>query len=141
MATRVFGPHVSGLTVLGVVHIGATTEVFRQDGQPVPQSLSVVVSPPLGQSATIATVANGQSTTLQVSPGIALTATINNCRNEGGNGSPALFAFQVTLRASGSVRVGPFNIPVSAQVDAFDVHLPVDAAVHDQIAAANASKP
>ena len=27
MADRVFGPHVSGLNVLGI-HIGATTEVF-----------------------------------------------------------------------------------------------------------------
>ncbi|HEY0395382.1 MAG TPA: hypothetical protein VGD01_12870 [Candidatus Elarobacter sp.] len=134
MATRVFGPHVSGLTVLGI-HIGATTEVFRADGQPVPQSLSVVISPPLGQSGTISSVANGQSTTVQASPGISVTGTIDNCRNEGGN--PALFVFQVVLRASGSVRVGPFHIPVSAQVDAFDVHVAADAAVHDQIVAAH----
>jgi hypothetical protein len=136
MATRVFGPHVSGLTVLGI-HIGATTEVFRADGQPVPQSLSVVLSPPLGQSGTISNVANGQSTTVQASPGIAVTATIDNSRNEGGNGIPSLFVFQVTLRASGSVRVGPFHIPVSAQVDSFDVHVPVDSAVHDQIVVAH----
>ncbi|HEY0615859.1 MAG TPA: hypothetical protein VGC96_14510 [Candidatus Elarobacter sp.] len=139
MATaRVFGPHVSGTSVLGV-HIGATTEVMRDDagGQPVPQSLSVVLSPPLGQSQTISSLTNGQSATVQITPGISVTGTIDDCHTTGGNGTPALLVFKFTLRASGSVRVGPFHVPLSAQVDAFDVHVPVDAAVHEQIASAH----
>ena len=134
MADRVFGPHVSGLNVLGI-HIGATTEVFRS-GNAVPGSLSVVLSAPLGQSATIATVANGQSTLVQVTPGISVTATIGNCNTVAATGdAPELFVFQVVLRASGSVKVGGiFSVPVSAQIDAFDVHVPTDPAVQGQIA-------
>lgn len=138
MANRVFGPHVSGLSVVGV-HIGATTEVFRDDagGQPVPKSLSLVLSSPTGPSGTIANVANGSSTTLQITPGIAMTGTIDDCRTQPASGAaPELFLFRFTLRASGSVRVGIFHVPVSAQVDAFDVQIPVDAAVHAQILAA-----
>ncbi|MDB5071831.1 MAG: hypothetical protein JWM87_2942 [Candidatus Eremiobacteraeota bacterium] len=135
MADRVFGPHVTGHTVVGI-QIGATTEVFSNTsgGKTVPQSLSIVLSAPQGASSTINTVADGQSTTVQITPGIAVTGTVNNVRTVPASGSsPALFGFQFTLRAQGSVRVGPFQIPVSAQVDAFDVLIPADAAVHQQI--------
>ena len=139
MADRVFGPHVSGLNVLGI-HIGATTEVFcdATGGKTVPASLSVVLSAPLGQSATISTVANGQSATVQVTPGISVTGTINNCSTKpAGGGAPELFVFQFVLRATGSVKVGGvFSVPVSAQIDAFDVHVPTGEAVHAQIAGA-----
>ncbi len=137
MADRVFGPHVSGLNVLGI-HIGATTEVFSDTsgGKTVPGSLSVVLSPPLGQSATIANVADGQSATLQVTPGISVTGTIANTRTDAAfGGAPEVFVFQVVLRATGSVKAGGiFSIPVSAQIDAFDVHVPTDPNVHGQIA-------
>jgi hypothetical protein len=140
MADRVFGPHVSGLNVLGM-HIGATTEVFRDTtgGKTVPASLSVVLSAPLGQSATIANVADGQSASIQVTPGISVGGTIGNCRTvPAAANAPELFVFQVTLRATGSVKVGGiFSIPVSAQIDAFDVHVPADADVHAQIVAAH----
>ena len=139
MADRVFGPHVSGLNVLGI-HIGATTEVLCDvtGGKTVPASLSVVLSAPLGQSATIATVANGQSATVQVTPGISVTGTIGNCSTKpAAGGAPELFVFQFVLRATGSVKVGGiFSVPVSAQIDAFDVHVPTDEAVHAQIAGA-----
>jgi hypothetical protein len=139
MADRVFGPHVSGLNVLGL-HIGATTEVFADasGGKAVPQSLSIVLSAPLGPSTTIASVANGQSATIQVTPGISVTGTVGNCRTApAAGGAPELFVFQFTLRASGSVKVGGiFSVPVSAQIDAFDVHVPTDASVHGQIAGA-----
>jgi hypothetical protein len=132
MADRVFGPHVTGYSVLGI-HIGATTEVFRGDGG-VPQSLSVVLSPPLGAGSTISNVANGQSTTVQVTPGISVVGTINNCHTTpAAQGAPELFSFQFTLRAQGSVRVGMFQLPVSVQIDSFDVPLPTDPAVHQQI--------
>ncbi|MEA2784089.1 MAG: hypothetical protein QOF71_193 [Candidatus Eremiobacteraeota bacterium] len=137
MADRVFGPHVSGLNFLGV-HIGATTDVFRDDsgGKKVPASLSIVLTSPLGKSATISNVANGQTANVQVTPGISVTGTVNNCRTEpAAAGSPELFAFQFTLRANGSVKVGPFPVPVNVQIDAFDVHVPTDAAVHAQIQA------
>ena len=139
MADRVFGPHVTGHTVLGI-QIGATTEVFSDTsgGKTVPQSLSIVLSAPLGASSTIATVADGQSTTVQISPGIAVTGTVNNSHSVPATGSaPALFVFQFVLRAQGSVRVGPFHIPVSLQIDAFDVPIAADAAVHQQIVAAH----
>ena len=139
MADRVFGPHVSGLNFLGM-HIGATVEVDRDStgGKTVPGSLSVVLTSPLGQSATIANVANGQSASVQVTPGVSVNATINNCRTEASvNGSPELFVFQVTLRASGSVKFGIFPIPVNVQIDAFDVHVPTDAGVHAQLLAAH----
>jgi hypothetical protein len=139
MAIRVFGPRVTGYTVLGM-HIGATTEVFCAEGGTVPQSLSVVLTPPMGTGSTISTVANGQSTTVQVTPGISVTGTIENCRTTPASGSaPELFIFQFTLRASGSVRVGPFNMPVSVQIDSFDVPVPTDHAVHQQIAAHTSS--
>ncbi|MEA2719852.1 MAG: hypothetical protein QOJ39_1716 [Candidatus Eremiobacteraeota bacterium] len=142
MAERVFGPHVTGYTVLGI-HIGATTEVFSDTsgGKNVPQSLSVVLSPPLGASSTVGSVANGASTTVQASPGISVTGTVENCRTTGGGSSPELFMFQFTLRAEGSVRVGPFHIPVSAQVDAFDVSVPTDPAVHAQLLQAPTAPP
>ena len=135
MAVRVFGPRVTGYSVLGI-HIGATTEVFRNTSGDtgVPQALSVVLTPPLGAGSTLATVANGQSTTVQVTPGISVTGTIENCRTQPGSGTaPEIYAFQFTLRAAGSVRVGAFSIPVSAQIDAFDVLIPADAAVHQQM--------
>ena len=48
-----------------------------------------------------------------------------------------LFVFQFVLRATGSVKVGGiFSIPVGAQIDAFDVHVATDEAVHAQIAGA-----
>jgi hypothetical protein len=140
MADRVFGPHVSGLNVLGM-HIGATTEVFRDasGGNTVPGSLSVVLSAPVGASTTISSVANGQSASLQVTPGISVTGTLGNCRKvPAAAGAPELFVFQVVLKASGSVKVGGFfSVPVSAQIDAFDVHVPTDPAVHQQIASAH----
>lgn len=138
MALRVFGPRVTGYGHFGV-HIGVTTEVFRATaaGKTVPTSLSVVLSPPIGESSTITSVANGQSTTVAITPGISVSATIENCRTQPASGTtPEMFAFQVVLHAAGSVRVGPISLPVSAQIDAFDVFVPVDAAVHAQIVAA-----
>ncbi len=135
MAERVFGPRVTGYSVVGI-HIGATTEVNcdTAPGKTVPAALSIVLSPPMGASSTISNVANGQSTTVQVTPGISVTGTVDNCRTIPASGStPELFAFQFTLRGSGSVRVGMFNLPVSAQIDAFDVLIPTDHAVHQQI--------
>ena len=141
MADRVFGPRVTGHTVLGI-QIGATTEVFNDTsgGQKIPQSLSIVLSAPLGASSTITSVANGQTTTVQVTPGIAVTGTVNNTHTVPASGTaPELFVFQFTLRAQGSVRVGPFQVPVSLQIDAFDVPIPTDPAVHQQIAAAHST--
>ncbi len=135
MADRVF-THVTGFNFLGI-HIGATTEVFRDSsgGKKVPASLSIVLSPPLGASATIGNVANGQTATVQASPGISVTGTVNNCRTQPGTGgAPELFVFQFTLRANGSVKVGPFPVPLNVQIDAFDVHVPTDDAVHAKIA-------
>jgi hypothetical protein len=141
MAQSVFGPHVTGYSALGIP-IGATTQVFSDTsgGKTVPASLSVVVSAPSGASATIASVANGQTVTLAVTPGISVTGTIDNCRTVPATGAaPELFDFQFTLRAQGSVRVGPFHIPVSAQIDSFDVRIATDAATHAQIIGDNAS--
>jgi hypothetical protein len=137
MADRVFS-RVTGFNFL-TLHIGATTEVFRDDagGKPVPASLSIVLSPPMGASATIANVANGQTASVQASPGITVTGTVNNCRTQPASASaPELFVFQFVIRASGSVKIGPFPFPVNAQIDAFDVHVPMDHAVHAQIMAA-----
>jgi hypothetical protein len=142
MADRVFS-HVTGFNFLSV-HIGATTEVFHDasGGKPVPASLSIVLSPPLGASATIANVANGQSATVQASPGITVTGTVNNCRTQPASATaPELFVFQFAIRASGSVRIGPFPFPINAQIDAFDVHVPVDHAVHAQITASATGNP
>lgn len=139
MADRVFGPHVSGHTVMGIA-LGATTEVFSDTtgGRTVPASLSVVLTAPTGASSTIANVANGQSTTVATTPGISITGTIDDCRSTPASGAtPALFSFKFTIRAAGSVRVGPFHIPVSLQVDAFDVVIPSDAGTHAQIVAAH----
>jgi hypothetical protein len=135
MADLVFGPHVTGHSVLGIP-LGATTEVFSDTsgGKTVPGSLSVVLSAPNGASATIAPVANGQTTTVAATPGINLIGTIDNCRTVPASGAtPELFEFQVTLRAQGSVRVGPFHIPVRAQIDAFDVTIATDPATHSAI--------
>jgi hypothetical protein len=134
MADRVFS-RVTGFNVLGV-HIGATTEVLRDDsgGNTVPASLSIVLSPPLGASATIASVANGQSVSVQASPGITVTGTVNDCRTQpAAAGSPELFVFQFVLRGSGFVKLGSFQVPLNAQIDAFDVHVPTDHGVHAQI--------
>jgi hypothetical protein len=142
MADRVFS-HVTGFNFLGV-HIGATTEVFRDasGGKTVPTSLSIVLSPPLGASATVASVANGQSASVQASPGITVTGTVNNCRTQpASGGSPELFVFQFVLRGSGSVKVGPFPIPLNAQIDAFDVHVPTDDAVHAEMAVPTSVNP
>ena len=74
---------------------------------------------------------------MQASPGITVTGTVNNCRTQPATASaPELFVFQFAIRASGSVKVGPFQFPVNAQIDAFDVHVPMDHAVHAQIVAA-----
>ncbi|HTD36339.1 MAG TPA: hypothetical protein VK669_02400 [Candidatus Limnocylindrales bacterium] len=141
MADRVFGPHVTGFHFLGVA-IGATTEVDRDSsgGKNVPESLSVVLSSPLGQTSTIASVANGQTTTVQVTPGVSVTATIDDCRTVPAQApAPELFEFKVTLRASGTVKVGflPIPIPGSIQIDAFDVHVPTDDAAHAELMAAH----
>ncbi|MDQ6941200.1 MAG: hypothetical protein M3169_01635 [Candidatus Eremiobacteraeota bacterium] len=136
MAQSVFGPHVTGYSALGI-QIGATTQVFcdTSGGKKVPASLSVVLSAPAGASSTIASVANGQSTTVAATPGINVIGTINNCRTVPASGqTPELFEFQFTLRAQGSVRVGPFQIPVSAQIDSFDVKIASDPETHAQIA-------
>jgi hypothetical protein len=135
MAQSVFGPHVTGYSALGIP-IGATTEVFcdTSAGKTVPASLSVVLSAPSGASSTVASVANGQSTMVAITPGISVTGTIDNCRTTPGAGqTPELFSFQFTLRAAGSVRMGPFHIPVSAQIDSFDVTVATDEATHAQI--------
>ena len=48
----------------------------------------------------------------------------------GSEGSPELFVFQFVLRGSGSVKVGPFQVPLNAQIDAFDVHVPTTDDLH-----------
>jgi hypothetical protein len=140
MSDRVFGPHVTGSNFLGM-HIGATIEVFRDSsgGKKVPQSLSVVLTPPLGSSATIGKVENGQTATVKVSPGIDVSAVINDARTE--HGPPETFAFKVTLRAKGSTHIPPLPIPVpiDVQIDAFDVHVPTDNAVHAKIVGAHSA--
>ncbi len=136
MAQSVFGPHVTGYSALGI-QIGANTQVFcdTSGGKTVPASLSVVLTAPAGASSTIASVANGQSTTVAVTPGINVIGTIDNCRTVPASGqTPELFEFQFTLRAQGSVRAGPFHIPVSAQIDSFDVRIASDPKTHAQIA-------
>ena len=141
MAESVFGPHVTGYSALGIP-IGATTQVFcdPSNGKTVPASLSVVLSAPSGASSTIGSVANGQSTTVAITPGISVTGTIDNCRTMPAAGqTPELFAFQFTLRAAGSVRVGPFNIPIGAQIDSFDVTIATDETTHAQIVQSAAS--
>ena len=138
MADLVFGPHVTGYSALGI-SIGASTSVLNDTsgGKTIPASLSVVVTAPTGANSTIASVANGQSTTVAVTPGINVIGTINNCRTVPASGqTPELYDFQFTLRAQGSVRVGPFHIPVSAQIDSFDVRIATDPATHAQIAGA-----
>ena len=135
MAQSVFGPHVTGYSALGI-KIGATTQVFcdTSAGKSVPASLSVVLSAPNGASSTIASVANGASTTVAITPGISVTGTIDNCRTVPASGqTPELFEFQFTLRAQGSVRAGPFHIPLSAQIDSFDVRIAADPTTHAQI--------
>ena len=135
MADLVFGPHVTGYSALGI-SIGVSTSVFNDTscGRTMPASLSVVLTAPTGANATIASVADGQSTTLAVTPGINVIGTVNNCRMLPASGAtPEICEFQVTLRAQGSVRVGPFHIPVSAQIDAFDVRIATDPATHAQI--------
>ncbi len=137
MADLVFGPHVTGYSALGI-SIGASTSVFNDTsgGKTIPASLSVVLTAPTGASSTIASVANGQSTTLAVTPGINVIGTINDCRTVPASGAtPELCEFQFTLRAQGPVRVGPFHIPVSAQIDSFDVRIATDPGTHAQIAA------
>ena len=141
MPDRVFGPHVTGFNFLGL-HIGATIEVLRDSsgGKKVPQSLSVVLTSPLGASATIHTVQNGQTATVKVTPGVDVTAIVNDCRTD--PGPPELFAFKITLRAKGSTHIPPLPIPVpiDVQIDAFDVHVPTDNAVHAQIVGAHSAR-
>ena len=135
MADLVFGPHVTGYSALGI-GIGASTSVFNDasTGLAVPQSLIVVLSAPTGAAAQINPVANGQSATIAVSPGISVTGTINNCRAVPKTGTaPELFVFQFVLKASGSVKVGFFQLPISAQIDAFDVTVATDPATHAAI--------
>ncbi len=141
MADRVFGPHVSGLSVLGI-HIGATVEVFRDDagGTAVPASLSIVLTSPLGQSATISNVADGQSATVTGASGVTVTASVDDCRTQPASGSaPALYLFKVTVRAQGTVKIKLFPIPLNVQVDAFDVAVPLDAAAHRSLLSALAT--
>jgi hypothetical protein len=134
MSVRVFGPHVTGINHLGL-HIGATVEVFRDSAgaKKVPDSLHLVLTSPLGASATIASIKNGQTASVKVSPGINVTATIDDCRTD--PGPPQTFAFKVTLRANGTTQIPPlpFPVPINLQIDAFDVHVPTDDAVHAQI--------
>ncbi len=135
MANLVFGPHVTGYSVLGI-GVGASTSVFNDHstGSAVPQSLSVTLSAPTGAASQINGVANGQSATIAVSPGISVTGTIDNCRKMPASATtPELYEFQFVLRASGSVKVGFFHIPVSAQIDAFDVTIATDPATHAAI--------
>jgi hypothetical protein len=133
MADLVFGPHVTGYSALGI-GIGASTSVFNDGstGLAVPQSLIVVLSAPTGAAAQINPVANGQSATIAVSPGISVTGTVNNCRTvpAAGTATPEMFEFQFVLKASGSVKAGFFQIPISAQIDAFDVKVATDPATH-----------
>jgi hypothetical protein len=135
MADLVFGPHVTGYSALGI-GIGASTSVFNDTstGLTVPQSLIVVLSAPTGAASQINGAVNGQSATIAVSPGINVTATINNCRTTPAAGAtPELFVFQIVLKASGSVKVGFFQLPISAQIDAFDVTIATDPATHAAI--------
>jgi hypothetical protein len=135
MADLVFGPHVTGYSALGI-SIGLTTSVFNETstGAAVPASLVVALSAPSGATAQITSVANGQPATLAVTPGISVTGTIDNCRTVAASDTaPELFAFALVLRASGSVKVGFFKIPISAQIDAFDVTIATDPATHAAI--------
>ena len=135
MADSVFGPHVTGYHAFGI-GIGASTQVFNDTstGQVVPGSLVVVLSAPTGAAAQINGVANGQSATIAASPGISVTGTVENCRTVPASGStPELFVFQFVLKATGAVRVGMFQLPVSAQIDAFDVTIATDPATHAAI--------
>ena len=135
MADLVFGPHVTGYSALGI-SIGLTTSVFcdTSTGTAVPKSLTVTMSAPSGATAQITSVANGQTATLAATPGISVTGTIENCRTvPASDTAPELFAFALVLRASGSVKVGFFKIPVSAQIDAFDVTIATDPATHAAI--------
>jgi hypothetical protein len=135
MADLVFGPHVTGYSALGI-GIGASTSVFNDSstGLSVPQSLIVMLSAPTGAASQINGVANGQATAIAVSPGITVTGTINNCRTVPASGAtPELYVFQFVLKATGSVKVGFFQLPVSAQIDAFDVTIATDPATHAAI--------
>ncbi|HYW55164.1 MAG TPA: hypothetical protein VE826_14425 [Dongiaceae bacterium] len=135
MADLVFGPHVTGYSALGI-GIGLTTSVFcdTSTGAAVPESLTVTLSTPAGATAQITSVADGQTAALAVTPGISVTATVDNCRTvRASDTAPELFAFQLVLRASGSVKVGFFRIPISAQIDAFDVTIAADPATHAAI--------
>jgi hypothetical protein len=135
MADLVFGPHVTGYSAFGI-GIGATTSVFcdTSTGAAVPESLSVALSTPSGAAAQITSVANGQSATVAATPGISVTGTIGNCRSvPATDATPELFAFQFVLRASGSVKLGFFQLPISAQIDAFDVTIAADPATHAAI--------
>lgn len=135
MADLVFGPHVTGYSALGI-GIGATTSVTcdTSTGAAVPESLTVALSTPSGATAQITSVANGQSATVAATPGISVTGTINNCRTVPAAGAtPELFEFQFVLRASGSVKLGFFHLPISAQIDAFDVTIATDPATHAAI--------
>jgi hypothetical protein len=135
MADSVFGPHVTGYSALGI-QLGATTQVFHDTstGKSGPDSLNIVLSAPSGAQSQISGVANGQSTTVAVTPGISVTGTVDNARTVPASGqTPELFEFQFTLRAKGSVKVGPFHIPVSAQIDSFDVRIATDPATHAQL--------
>lgn len=135
MADLVFGPHVTGYSALGI-GIGVTTSVFNDAsaGAAIPQSLAVTLATPTGATAQITSVADGQAATLAVTPGISVTGTIDNCRTvPASDTAPELFVFQLVLRASGSVKIGFFKIPISAQIDAFDVTIATDPTTHAAI--------
>ena len=135
MADLVFGPHVTGYSALGL-GIGASTSVFNDSstGLAVPQLLIVVLSAPTGAAAQINPGAYRQSATIAVPPGMSVTGTINNCRTVPKTGTaPELFEFQFVLKAAGSVKAGFFSVPISAQIDAFDVTIATDPATHAAI--------
>jgi hypothetical protein len=131
MANLVF-QHVTGKTAFGIA-VGVKTEVYSDTtgGKTPPQSLSVKIVAPAGQSGEITNVANGQTVTVPVSGQVNVEAVINNCRQEG-NGT--LFVFQVTLRAEAPLPV--VGIPIKLQIDAFDVPVATDSAKHAGMLAA-----
>jgi hypothetical protein len=139
MASRVFGPHVTGFNFLGI-HIGATTEVFNDttSGKSVPESLAVVLTSPTGGSSKINNVANGQSASVSVLSAVTVTGRIDDCRKiPPSGGAPELFAFKLTLRAGGTVQIGPIPIPINVQIDAFDVTIPTSEAAHAELLASH----
>jgi hypothetical protein len=138
VSTVVFGPHTTGLEVFGV-HIGATTQVTIIDGGTIPKDLTVQLTGLTGEQSTMP-VSNGSKCSVSALPGVTVSAIVNNCgAAAAANGSPARFTFQITLRASGTVKISLIPIPVNVQIDAFDVTLAEDTQQHLQLRAAGAT--